>query len=143
MLVRCHRIDKSLPLPSFATAGSCGFDFYARHDTTVPPGQIALIPSNLIIECPEGYALLITPRSSLPRKTGLTFPHSIGVIDRDYCGPDDEIMLQVHNSTNQPITVERGTRLAQGLFVAVAQPQFAETALTTQTSRGGFGSTGA
>jgi dUTP pyrophosphatase len=138
--VLVHRVDPTLPLPAYATPGSVGFDLLCRAETTVPPGAIALLPSNLIIHTPPGYALLIAPRSSTARRTGLDFPHSLGVIDQDYRGPDDEVMIQVRNTRAAPVVVARGERIAQGLFVPVALAQWREMERPDGPSRGGFGS---
>jgi dUTP pyrophosphatase len=81
-------------------------------------------------------------RSSLSFKKGLKQANGIGVIDSDFCGPNDEISIAVHNFTNEPVTVERGERIAQGLFVKVEQAVWNEVAEMTAASRGGFGSTG-
>lgn len=140
MLVSLHRIDATLPLPEYHTDGSVGFDFVTRATTVIEPGKIGLVPGNIVLKVPEGYALLILPRSSLPRKKGLVCPHSIGVIDQDYCGPKDEIMVQVQNITKEPVTVERGERIAQGIFVKVEKAEWQESEANGK-SRGGFGST--
>ncbi len=142
MNVQIHRIDTTLPLPKYETEGSFAFDFCARETTVIAPGKVGLIPSNVIVECPANLALLILPRSSAYRKTGLLFPHSIGLIDRDYCGGDDEILIQVLNFSDKPVTVERGHRIAQGLFVKTEKINFEETERPDKDSRGGFGSTG-
>lgn len=141
MQVAITRIDKSLPLPAYETAGATGFDLITRETTTIEPGRIVLVPGNVIVKVPEGYTLLIVPRSSLPRKKALVCPHSIGVIDQDYCGPEDEILVQVQNISDEPVTVERGERIAQGLFVKVETPEWKEVE-ANGNSRGGFGSTG-
>ena len=141
MNVRIKRIDPSLPLPVYETPGAVGFDLLNREEVTVAPNAIALIPSNIIVEVPKGYALIIASRSSTPRKHGLTKPHGIGVIDQDYCGDEDEIKIQVFNFTKNPVTIPRGTKLAQGLFVRVDRAEFTETGSIKKTSRGGFGST--
>jgi dUTP pyrophosphatase len=141
MKVKIKRIDKSLPLPVYETQGSVGFDLLVREDTTIKPDEIVLIPSNVIVEVPKGYALIVASRSSTPRKHGLTKPHGIGVIDNDYCGPNDEIKIQVRNFRNEPVTLKKGTKIAQGLFVKVDRLEFEEVEELTQKSRGGFGST--
>lgn len=142
MQVDIHRIDESLPLPTYASSGAVGFDLVTRQETVVHPGEIALIPGNVIVKVPEGYALFIVPRSSLPRKKGLRFPHSIGIIDCDYHGPEDEILVQVENTTELPVTVERGERIAQGIFVPISKATWNEVEHIEAESRGGFGSTG-
>ncbi|MDD5750943.1 MAG: dUTP diphosphatase [Candidatus Peribacteraceae bacterium] len=142
MQVSIQRIDASLPLPAYHTAGSVGFDIITRVTTVIEPGAIALVPGNVIVKVPEDYALLVLPRSSLPRKKGLVCPHSIGVIDCDYHGPQDELLVQVQNITKQTVTVERGERIAQGLFVKVERAEWQEVDGHGAETRGGFGSTG-
>lgn len=142
MTVSITRIDPALPLPQYESSGAVGFDVITRQTTTIEPGAIGLVPGNVVVKVPEGYALLLMPRSSLPRKKGLVCPHSLGVIDQDYCGPDDELMVQVQNITSSPVTVERGERIAQGMFVKVEQASWQEVEHHDSLSRGGFGSTG-
>lgn len=142
MNVRIKRIDPSLPLPVYETNGSVGFDLSARESTVVPKGGISLIPSNVIVEVPQGYMLAVCSRSSTPKKTGLTPPHGFGVIDQDYCGPEDEIKIQVYNFSDSDVTVERGQKIAQGVFVKVDRFEWEETDQIGEKSRGGFGSTG-
>lgn len=142
MNISITRIDTSLPLPSYESNGAVGFDLITREDTLVEPGKIALVPGNVIIKVPEGYALMIAPRSSLPRKKGLVCPHSLGIIDQDYHGESDEILVQVQNITDSPVTVERGERIAQGVFVKIERASWQEVDSHDAESRGGFGSTG-
>ena len=141
MKIRIKRIDKSLPLPVYETGGSVGFDLLAREDKTIDSKSIELIPANVIVEVPKGYALILASRSSTPRKHGLTKPHGIGVIDQDYCGNEDEVKIQVMNFTDQSVTIKKGTKIAQGLFVRVDRLEFDEVDEIKKESRGGFGST--
>ena len=141
MNVKIQRLDKTLPLPMYETSGAVGFDFLARETTTVEPGAITLIPGNVIVETPKGYMLAVASRSSTPRKKGLTMPHGFGVIDQDYCGPEDEIKIQVYNFTNETVTIEKGDKIAQGMFVRVDTFSFEEVDQIKTESRGGFGST--
>ncbi len=142
MRVQIQRVDPTLPLPTYQTAGAVGFDCITRITTTLQPREIALIPSNIIVKVPDGYALIIASRSSTPRKKGLSLPHGIGVIDQDYHGPEDELLVQVQNITDQPVTVERGERVAQGLLVRVDRAEWEEVDGHGAETRGGFGSTG-
>ncbi|MBI2463763.1 dUTP diphosphatase [Candidatus Peregrinibacteria bacterium] len=139
--VKIRRIDTNLPLPIYETSGSVGFDFLAREDVEIPSGQIALIPSNVIIEVPEGYMLIVASRSSTPLRKGLTPPHGFGIIDHDYCGPEDEVKIQVYNFTKDSVHVKRGEKIAQGVFVRIDKFAFEEVLSLSQASRGGFGST--
>jgi len=136
------RIDKELPLPKYETHGAVAFDLLARLETEVLPGRIALVPANIIVKVPEGYMLVLASRSGTPLKKGLSTPHGIGVIDQDYHGPEDELKIQVYNFTDKNITVARGDRIAQGVFVRMNRFEFLETDHIEAVSRGGFGSTG-
>jgi dUTP pyrophosphatase len=141
MKVKIKRIDKDLPLPRYETDGSVGFDILARLDTTVAAKSVALVPGNIIVEVPEGYMLTVASRSSTPLKKGLLTPHGIGIIDHDYCGPADEIKIQVYNFTDKEVVISRGDKIAQGLFIRVDKFAWEETAEMTKPTRGGFGST--
>jgi len=141
MKVRIKLVDKSLPLPKYETTGSVGFDFVARETVTVEPGKIELVPGNTVVGVPEGYMLMVASRSSTPRKKGLMQPHGFGVIDCDYCGDTDEIKIQVYNFTSSPVTVERGEKVAQGVFVRVDKAEWEEVESVSEKNRGGFGST--
>ncbi|MFA5800389.1 MAG: dUTP diphosphatase [Candidatus Peribacteraceae bacterium] len=142
MRVQIQRIDSALPLPQYHTAGSAAFDLITRETTIIAPKSFGLVPGNVIVKVPEGFALLILPRSSMPRKKGLICPHSLGLIDHDYHGPKDEIFVQVQNVTESPVTVERGERIAQGLFVKIERAEWQEVDEHGAKTRGGFGSTG-
>ncbi len=142
MQVKIKRIDTTLPLPEYQTSGAVAFDLYSREDMAIAPKTIALIPTNLIIETPKGYMLTVVTRSSTPKKKGLLVPHGIGIIDQDYHGEKDEIMLQVYNFTDQEVTIARGERVGQAAFVRVDRGEWQEVNEVKETSRGGFGSTG-
>ncbi len=142
MRVRIKRLDRTLPQPTYATAGSVGCDLAARVSVTVPAGAMARIPTNIIVQTPPEYMFLVTLRSSTPQRLGLIMPNSVGVIDQDYCGPDDEIAVPVYNVTKQKVVVERGDRFAQGIFVHVDRVEWEEIEEVERPTRGGFGSTG-
>ena len=141
MKVNIKRIDKTLPLPKYETAGSVGFDLICRESAQIAPQSIVLIPANVIVETPPGYMLMVCLRSSTPRKLGLLMPQGVGIVDNDYCGEADELKIQVYNFTDEVVDVQRGSRIAQGVFVRVDTPEWNEVEQMSNTSRGGFGST--
>jgi dUTP pyrophosphatase len=136
------RIDPTLPLPAYQTSGAVAFDLYSRIDATIGPNQTTLLPTNLIVQIPEGYALVLAARSSLGKKKGLIMRNGIGVIDQDYHGPQDELGLLLHNFTDAPVSILRGERLGQGLIVPVIKARWKEKEVLKESSRGGFGTTG-
>lgn len=142
MKVKIKRIDKNLPLPIYETEGSVGFDILAREATLIKPKKIVLIPANIIVEVPKNYMLIVASRSSTPKKKGLMQPHGFGIIDHDYCGPEDEIKIQVYNFTDKDVQINRGDKIAQGVFVHIDKFDWEETDEMRKQSRGGFGSTG-
>jgi dUTP pyrophosphatase len=140
--VRIHRLDPAVPLPSYQTAGAAGFDLASNADVAIAPGAIVLIPTGLVVEVPQGHFLGIFARSSTPLKKGLVVANGVGVLDSDYCGPTDEVKIQVMNVTKYPVTVRKGDRIAQGIVMPYVRVEIEDGSGATGTSRGGFGSTG-
>jgi dUTP pyrophosphatase len=141
--VRIRRLRPTVPLPAYQTDGAAGFDLAASEDLVVAPGAVALVPTGLVIQVPDGYFLGIFARSSTPLRRGLIVSNGVGVVDSDYCGANDEIKIQVLNVTDQPVTVKAGDRIAQGLFLPFARATWVETSDELRIgSRGGFGGTG-
>lgn len=129
-------------MPSYQTAGAAGFDLAASADVTVAPGAIVLVPTGLVVEVPAGHFLGIFARSSTPLKKGLVVANGVGVLDSDYCGPTDELKIQVMNVTPAPVQIRVGDRLAQGVVVPFVRVALEDGDGATAPSRGGFGSTG-
>ena len=143
MVVRIKRVDKSLPLPDYKTKGAAAFDLYSREEIIVPARGWALAPSNIIIEIPEGQALIISARSSLAKTyPGLILPNGIGLIDSDYRGSNDEIKISLYNLTDENIIVKKGDRIAQAFLVGYERHEWNEVEEVDNEDRGGFGSTG-
>ena len=140
MKIKIKRIDKTLPLPEYHTAGAVAFDLYSRAEVIIQPKTLERLPTNIIIEIPKGYMLEIKDRSSTLKKKGLLV--STGFIDNDFCGEADEILLQVYNLTDKEVGVEKGERLGQGVFVKIDTAEWQETDTMGKCSRGGFGTTG-
>lgn len=141
MDARIRRLDSSVPLPSYQTPEAAGFDLAASEDVLVPPGEVRLIPTGLVVEVPHGYFLGVFARSSTPMKRGLMVANGVGIVDPDYAGPEDQVFIEVVNFTARAVQVKRGDRIAQGLFIPVTQVRWVEGE-TRAKSRGGFGSTG-
>lgn len=142
MKLQVKRINKSLPLPRYHTKGSVAFDLYARVNTTIPPFKPTIIPLNLIVKVPKNHFLMLACRSSLPMKKNLFVANSVGIIDQDYHGNNDEIGLQVINFSTNKVQVKKGDRIAQALLVKITKAlPFAEKKVLSTKSRGGWGST--
>lgn len=142
MQLKIKRLDPAVGLPAPATGRSAGFDLAAATDIEVPPHSIRLVGTGLVIAVPDGYFLGIFARSSTPLKKGLMVANGVGVIDADYCGPADEIKIQVLNITDAPVKVSKGDRIAQGILLPCPQIEWDEVDEMHVPTRGGFGSTG-
>jgi len=142
MRLKIKRLQSAVGLPEPATAHAAGFDLAAATDMEIPPRSIRLVGTGLVIAVPEGHFLGVFARSSTPLKRGLMVANGVGVIDADYCGPDDEIKIQVLNITDAPVMVARGDRLAQGIVLPCPRVTWEEVTDITAPTRGGFGSTG-
>jgi dUTP pyrophosphatase len=142
MRLRIRRLDSTVSLPSYGTSEAAGFDLAAAHDLVVAPRQIALVRTGLVIEVPTGYFLAIFARSSTPLKRGLIISNGVGVIDPDYSGPNDEVMIQVLNVTDSEVRISRGDRLAQGIVLPAPRVTWEEVSEIREITRGGFGATG-
>jgi dUTP pyrophosphatase len=142
MRLKITRLDSTVPLPAYGTDEAAGFDLAAAHDITIPPRQIALVRTGLVIDVPTGHFLAIFARSSTPLKRGLMVANGVGVVDPDYSGPNDEVMIQVLNFTDTAVAVKRGDRLAQGIILPAPRVSWSEASSIREATRGGFGSTG-
>lgn len=142
MRLKIRRLDSTIPLPAYGTDEAAGFDLAAAQDVTIAPGQIALVPTGLVIEVPTGHCLAIFARSSTPLKRGLMVANGVGIIDPDYSGPEDEVLIQVLNISGNEVRVSRGDRLAQGIVLPVPRVTWREVTEIREVTRGGFGATG-
>ena len=131
---------EEIPLPRRATAGSAGYDFVSPLEVTVPAGGSALIPTGVRAEMEPGWVLMLFPRSSLGFRHALRLSNTVGVIDSDYAFAKNEghIMVKLRNPLSEPVTIGRGDRFCQGVFLPYGT---AEEEQVTAGREGGFGST--
>jgi dUTP pyrophosphatase len=153
MKIRIYRKYKDVPLPERKTPRSVGLDVYAAQKTELLPGQVALVPTGLIIESPAGYFFKIHIRSGLSVKNRICLANDVGIIDEDYCGPKDEVkiaLVRLYNPNDpqkdKPFVIEKGARIAQIIFEknAILEIEWEEMDSSdfAGKTRGGFGSTG-
>ncbi len=143
-LVRLHpERDADLPLPAYQTAGAAGCDLVAAIEApvTLEPMQRLAIPTGLALAIPPGFEGQVRPRSGAALHRGLGMPNAPGTIDSDYRG---ELKVAVINLSREPLTIQRGERIAQLVIAPVVQARFEVVATLDDTVRGagGFGSTG-
>ena len=138
-----EEIYNSIKLPSRATAGSAGYDFFTPCAVNLAPGESMKIPTGIRVKIDDGWVLKIYPRSGLGFKFRLQMNNTVGIIDSDYYMSDNEghIFCKIMNDSNEGKTVslDAGAGFCQGIFVeyGITVDDDADAA-----RNGGFGSTG-
>ena len=131
-----------ITLPCRATAGSSGYDIRTPFTFTLKPGEDIVIPTGIRAWIAPGWWLMLMPRSGLGFKFYTRLANTVGNIDSDYYGSDNEghIFIKVTNDSNEgkACVIERGSAFAQGIFMP-----FGITADddASEIRNGGFGST--
>ncbi len=142
MKLRIKKLDPAAKIPTYGTEYSAGADLYNLDtEVMIEPHKTVLIHTGISAEIPEGYCGLIFARSGLATKRGLAPANKVGVIDADYRG---EIMVALHNHSNEIVSVAPSERVAQLAIVPFLKADFEECNELSDTVRGagGFGSTG-
>ena len=123
-------------VPVYKTKQAACADVFLPEDVTIEPGKVACPGLQLGFDIPVGYKIVMYPRSSLLVKFGIIQPTSI--IDADYSGM--EVHAPLHNTTNKPVTLKAGDRVAQ----IEVQPytRILDWNFESNERTGGFGSTG-
>ena len=137
--------DKSINLPIRKTKFSAGYDIEAAEDCIIPSfkrGQKpTLVKKGLKAYMPDDEMLLLYNRSSNPGKKGLILANSVGVVDKDYYGNQDNdghIMFAFYNIKDEDVEIKKGDAIGQAIF----QKYFVTDNDKTEGIReGGFGST--
>lgn len=138
MRILFSKIHPNAVIPEYKTPGAVAFDF-AVPETVVLKEGINYVKTGLRVKIPDGFGLFLAPRSGTYKNFGLRLANSVGVIDRDYCGPNDELMFAY--VADREITVNAGERIGQGFLLATPTFEIVESDWTAD-DRGGFGSTG-
>lgn len=141
MKVKIKKV-RDVELPKYHHLWDSGMDLVnADEDITVRPRERALVPSGIKVAVPEGYEIQVRSRSGLASKKGIIVLNSPGTIDAGYRG---EVCVILHNTSDKPVTIKKGIRIAQAVLQKVEKIEWEETADLPDSTRGqgGFGSTG-
>ena len=128
--------NKDINVPKRQTVRAAGYDFEAAEDMIIPsvwkkmaervftdqqgPLKATLIPTGVKAYMLDDEYLQLSIRSGMSLKTGLMLANGVGIVDADYYNNSDNeghIMLALHNNTDEPITINGGEHVAQGVFV--------------------------
>ena len=159
------QLEEGVQLPIYAHKTDAGLDIYAREEITINPGETKIIGTGIKTAIPEGYAILIQPRSGQSVKTKLRIANTPGLIDSGY---RDEIGVIIENIEppfkdidyefddngeihiksilhGEAYTIAEGQRFAQMRLVQVPKAEFVQVESVGEIREdrgGGFGSTG-
>lgn len=158
-------VGEGIKIPSYAHETDAGMDIYSPSEYTIGPGETVVIPTGIKVAIPDGYAILIQPRSGQSVKTKLRVANTPGLIDSGY---RDEIGVIVENIEppfkdidyefddngeihiksilhGEAYTIAEGQRFAQMRLVRVPKANFVEVSSVSGVGEdrgGGFGSSG-
>ena len=142
-LIRVNtHIDNGVNMPKKSHPTDAGWDLPSAENVCILPGERRIVDTGVSLETPEGFFAMITPRSGLAAKHGITIVNAPGVIDSHYRGNIKIIML---NTGKEEFQVHVNDRIAQLIFMAhLSDAVLFEVDELTSTDRGagGFGSTG-
>lgn len=148
-----RNIYDEIRLPRRMTSKACGYDFFMPYTITLQPNDSIMIPTGIRCKLPPCIALLVYPRSGLGCKYGVQLANTVGVIDPDYYGAENEGHIFIKLTTggivkplalDYPLILCAGDRFCQGILTPFAtipsyDAQFDES-MAQRT--GGLGSTG-
>lgn len=154
--VKVFKVHPDAVVPSNQTGEAAGYDLHCVEDFKLAPGRRIAVRTGLVIQPPEGYHIEILARSGLAYKYGICLTNNVGLIDRDFCGPEDEIkvlLTYIPSMARGPmygaimdnfkmLEFKKGDRIAQFVFRHTHRLEFEEVGAAPGDDRGGLGSTG-
>ena len=135
---------KGINLPVRKTKNAAGYDIEAGEAVLIPAHQSRIVNTGIKATMGEDEYLQLVIRSGISVDNSLTLINANGIIDADYYNNEKnegQLMLPIINHGNTDYQIEKGQRVAQGIFMKFLLTD--DDALTVKaTRRGGKGSTG-
>ena len=143
MKVKIKKLSEDAVLPTYAKPGDAGMDITAISKKVTE--HYIEYGTGLSFEVPEGYVMLIFPRSSISNKN-LMLTNSVGVLDSGYRGElrfrFKKLLSEAPARTLEYYNV--GDKIGQIIIIPYPSIEWEEASTLSETERGdgGFGSSG-
>jgi dUTP pyrophosphatase len=142
--LRYEKLTEEVSDPEYNYPSDSGFDLYSTIDFELKPFERVLVPTGLRFDIPDGTEIQVRPKSGLALKQGLTVLNTPGTVDSGYNG---EIKVIIFNSSNLPVSIVKGMKIAQAVLCPVINGKWVDLVKVSNIEdkdRGdnGFGSTG-
>lgn len=115
--IRIARLRPNAVLPTRKHPADAGMDLYAAEAVTIAPHSVAIVPTGVTVEIPEGTVGLVKPKGRSDHLLGA------GVVDAGYQG---EILVKVVNPFDRPLLFEAGAAVGQLVLLPVLTPAVEE-----------------
>ena len=132
------KVDPGAYYPVRAHETDAGLDLRSPINTVISPHRKAVIDTGIHVAIPEGYVGLLTSKSGLMAKHGIT---SRGTIDSGYTG---SIRVVLFNHSEDYFAVCEGDKISQLVILPMLVPtlEYVSDLDETERGEGGFGSSG-
>lgn len=140
--VQIQRLTETAIIPTYSHSTDACADIYADEDAIILPGCTVAVSTGIALAIPDGFVVHVYARSGLSLKTNLRLANSVGIIDAGY---RDELKILCWNAGTEPITIEKGMRIAQMDIMQSPAIEFHEVKNVKdfgEDRMGGFGSSG-
>jgi dUTP pyrophosphatase len=131
-------LDPGAIMPTRAHSTDAGLDLYSPVRQVLRANDRASIDTGVRVAIPAGYVGMITSKSGLMAKEGITCR---GTIDAGYTG---SIKAVLFNHSQKDYIVEKGQKITQLVIfpIITPEPELVDSLEETERGEGGFGSTG-
>lgn len=137
-----RKCDGDIILPTRGSQHAAGYDFYSNETVIIKPGQLHMFATDVKAYMQDDEVLQLYVRSSIGYKKHLMLCNGTGIIDSDFYenkDNDGNIGIGLFNYGEKQVVIERGERIAQGVFMTYL---VADSGNSNAKRVGGYGSSG-
>jgi dUTP pyrophosphatase len=120
--VKFKNIIEGAQIPEYDTKYSSGCDLAIslNHEIILYPYEVQSLPTGIAVEIPAGFEGQIRSRSGMARK-GIIVANAPGTVESGYT---EEIKILLLNTTDKPIKILPGQKVAQIVFAPIVRAEF-------------------